>query len=182
MEKISAFMDGEIDGLEAGGQVARLKEDPHLRASWDTYHLIGDTLRGEKLSLSRDFTAKVSARLAEEPTVLAPRNRAPLRATVRRFALPVAASVGGMALVAWLAVFNNPFAPPKENLAKVKGPFLVIHDKRDPVVSFENGEELFNLLPSPKIFWTVDSGHHVGVFGLSTLDNRKRFLTLLQGP
>ena len=121
MEKISAFMDGEIDGLEAGGQVARLKEDPHLRASWDTYHLIGDTLRGEKLSLSRDFTAKVSARLAEEPTVLAPRNRAPLRATVRRFALPMAASVGGMALVAWLAVFNNPFAPPKETLA-VKSP------------------------------------------------------------
>ncbi len=123
MEKISAFMDGEIDGSEAGGQVTRLKEDPHLRAAWDTYHLIGDTLRGEKLSLSRDFTANVSARLANEPTVLAPHNRAPLRATVRRFALPVAASVGGMALVAWLAVFNNPFAPQKETLA-VKAPTM----------------------------------------------------------
>jgi sigma-E factor negative regulatory protein RseA len=121
MEKISAFMDGEIEGHEASDQVARLKEDPRLRAAWDTYHLIGDTLRGEKLSLSRDFTANVSARLAGEPTVLAPRNRAPLQATVRRFALPVAASVGGMALVAWLAVFNNPFAPPRETLA-VKSP------------------------------------------------------------
>ena len=125
MEKISAFMDGEIDGSEAGGQVTRLKEDPHLRAAWDTYHLIGDTLRGEKLSLSRDFTAKVSARLANEPTVLAPRNRAPLQATVRRFALPVAASVGGMALVAWLAVFNNPFAPQKEILA-VESPAMAM--------------------------------------------------------
>jgi sigma-E factor negative regulatory protein RseA len=124
MEKISAFMDGELEGMEAGGQVARLKDDPRLRASWDTYHLVGDTLRGEKLSLSRDFTANVSARLAEEPTVLAPRRRIPLQATVRRFALPVAASVGGMALVAWLAVFNNPFAPPKENLA-VKQPAAV---------------------------------------------------------
>ncbi len=124
MEKISAFMDGELDGMDAGSQVARLKEDVRLRASWDTYHLIGDTLRGEKLSLSRDFTANVSARLADEPTVLAPRRRAPLQATVRRFALPVAASVGGMALVAWLAVFNNPFAPPKETLA-VKQPAAV---------------------------------------------------------
>ena len=38
-----------------------------------------------------------------------------MQTRVRRFALPVAASVGGVALVAWLAVFNNPFAPQKEN-------------------------------------------------------------------
>jgi sigma-E factor negative regulatory protein RseA len=117
MEQISAFMDGEIEGVEATGQVNRLKEDARLRATWDTYHLIGDTLRGEKLGLSQDFTASFSARLADEPTILAPRSRSPLQSTVRRFALPVAASVGGMALVAWLAVFNNPFAPQKENLA-----------------------------------------------------------------
>ena len=134
MEKISAFMDGEMDGLEAGRQVARLKEDPRLRASWDTYHLIGDTLRGEKLALSRDFTASVSARLADEPTVLAPRNRTPLQTTVRRFALPVAASVGGMALVAWLALFNNPFAPPKENLAVKSTPAM------DTKIQVANGE------------------------------------------
>ena len=121
MEKISAFMDGEIEGVEATGQVKRLKEEAGLRTAWDTYHLIGDTLRGEKLGLSRDFTADFSARLADEPTVLAPRSRGLLRSTVRRFALPVAASVGGMALVAWLAVFNNPFAPSKETLA-VKQP------------------------------------------------------------
>jgi sigma-E factor negative regulatory protein RseA len=117
MERISAFMDGEIDGIEAAGQVGRLKEDPRLRATWDTYHLIGDTLRGEKLGMSRDFTANFSGRLADELTVLAPRMRSPLQSTVRRFALPVAASVGGMALVAWLAVFNNPFALQKENFA-----------------------------------------------------------------
>ena len=118
MEKISAFMDGEFDEVEAAGQVKRLKEDDRLRAAWDTYHLIGDALRGEKLGLSRGFTADFAARLAEEPTVLAPRTRAPLQAAVRRFALPVAASVGGMALVGWLALFNNPFAPQGQNMAK----------------------------------------------------------------
>jgi sigma-E factor negative regulatory protein RseA len=121
MEQVSAFMDGEIEGVEATGQVNRLKEDARLRATWDTYHLIGDALRGEKMGLSRDFTVNFRARLADEPTVLAPRSRGPLQSTVRRFALPVAASVGGMALVAWLAVFNNPFAPQKETLA-VKAP------------------------------------------------------------
>ena len=121
MDKISAFMDGEIEGGEAASQIARLKEDARLRAGWDTYHVIGDSLRGEKLGLSRDFTANFRARLAEEPTILAPRHRGPLRTSVRRFALPVAASVGGVALVAWLAVFNNPFAPQRETLA-VKSP------------------------------------------------------------
>jgi len=134
MEKISAFMDGEVEGVEATGQIARLREDSRLRAAWDTYHLIGDTLRGEKLGFAQDFTASVSARLAGEPTVLAPRTRAPLQAAVRRFALPVAASVGGMALVAWLAVFNNPFAPQKETLA-VKSPAAV-----EAKVQIANGE------------------------------------------
>ena len=117
MERISAFMDGEVDAADVTGQVRRIDEDPRLRAVWGTYHLIGDTLRGEKIGLSRDFTAKLSARLADEPTILAPRSRTPLQASARRFALPVAASLGGVALVAWLAVFNNPFAPQKENLA-----------------------------------------------------------------
>ncbi|MBI3528541.1 MAG: sigma-E factor negative regulatory protein [Betaproteobacteria bacterium] len=110
-------MDGEVEESEVTDQVRRMKEDPGLRAVWGTYHLIGDALRGEKIGLSQDFNAKLSAKLAEEPTILAPRSRTPLQTSARRFALPVAASLGGVALVAWLAVFNNPFAPQKESLA-----------------------------------------------------------------
>jgi sigma-E factor negative regulatory protein RseA len=131
MEQISTFMDGEGDESDAADQVGRLKEDPDLRAAWGTYHLIGDTLRGEKLGLSREFTAKFSARLAQEPTVLAPRRRILVQKAVRRIALPVAASVGGVALVGWLALFNNPFAPPQqENLAAVKTPTPVVAKAR----------------------------------------------------
>lgn len=129
MEKISAFMDGEIDGVQVQGQITRLKEDATLRASWDAYHLIGDTLRGERKLMSHDFTEKFRIQLAAEPTVLAPRLRSPVPVMVRRFALPVAASVGGMALVAWLALFNNPFAPPKENVAKATPPAMSVVPK-----------------------------------------------------
>jgi len=118
MEKISSFMDGETDDVEAAVQISRLKDDARLRATWETYHVIGDTLRGEKLGLSRDFATNFRARLVDEPTILAPRSRGPLQSTVQRFALPVAASVGGMALVVWLAMFNNPFAPQNETLAE----------------------------------------------------------------
>jgi len=109
MERISAFMDGELEDHEAAGQVRRLKEDLELRAAWDTYHLIGDAMRGEA-GYSSALAVKISARLASEPTVVAPRIRMPVR-NVRRLALSAAAAIGGVALVAWLTLFDSPLAP-----------------------------------------------------------------------
>jgi sigma-E factor negative regulatory protein RseA len=109
MERISAFMDGELEDQEAAGQVRRLKEDLELRLAWDTYHLIGDAMRGEA-GYSSGLAVKISARLASEPTVVAPRTRMPLR-NVRRVALSAAASIAGVALVAWLTLFDSPLAP-----------------------------------------------------------------------
>jgi len=114
MERISAFMDGELDDNEAAGQMRRLTEDPELRGAWETYHLIGDAMRGEA-GYSSGLVARISDRLAAEPTVLAPRPRMQLR-NIRRVALSAAASIGGVALVAWLALFDNPFTP-QQNLA-----------------------------------------------------------------
>ena len=119
MERISAFMDGELEDHEATGQVRRLKQDPELRTAWETYHLIGDAMRGEA-GYSPGLAVKISARLAAEPTVLAPRPRMQLR-NVRRLALSVAASIGGVVLVAWLALFDNPFVP-QQNLAVNQAP------------------------------------------------------------
>jgi len=120
MERISAFMDGELEGHEAAGQVRRLKEDPQLLTAWETYHLIGDAMRGEA-GYSPGLAVQISARLAAEPTVLAPRPRMQLRRNVRRLAISAAASIGGVALVAWLALFDNPFVPP-QNLAVNQAP------------------------------------------------------------
>ena len=114
MERISEFMDGELDDHEAAAQLRRLKEDPELRAAWGAYHLIGDAMRGEA-GYSSDLVARISARLASEPTVMAPRPSMQLR-NVRRVALSAAASIGGVALVVWLTLFENPFIP-RQDLA-----------------------------------------------------------------
>src|SRR5258708_38257218 len=110
MERISAFMDGELEDHEAASQVRRLKEDPDLRSAWETYHLIGDAMRGEA-GYSSGLMVKISARLAAESTILAPRPRIQLR-NVRRVALSAAASIGGVAPVILLPLFRNPFPPP----------------------------------------------------------------------
>ena len=99
-ERISALMDGELDESELSRNLARLKGDPDLRHTWDTYHLIGDVLRDH---VTPGFAARVSGRLAAEPTVLAPARRsAALRAV--QIGLSAAAGAAGVALVAWMAL------------------------------------------------------------------------------
>jgi sigma-E factor negative regulatory protein RseA len=111
MERISALMDGELDDHEVAGELQRLKNDPELQAAWETYHAIGDTLRGHGV-VSAGFVATVRDRLKSEATVLAPRGRRQF-ARVTRVALPVAASICGVALVAWVALYNDTFQPGK---------------------------------------------------------------------
>ena len=110
MERLSALMDGELDDHEVVQELARIKGDPEREAVWTAYHLIGDVLRGEGVA-SRDLTDRVRARLADEPTVVAPRMWKVRRATTR-VALPVAASLCGPAVVAWLALSNSAFNSP----------------------------------------------------------------------
>lgn len=107
MEKVSALMDGELEDNEAEIQVGRSKNDPAVREAWHTYHLIGDALRGQ-VELSANVLQRVSSRLADEPTVLAPVNRRRIHAPTR-IALSVAASLCGIAVVGWLAINNNAF-------------------------------------------------------------------------
>lgn len=112
MERISALLDGELDHVESVHQIERLKSDGELRGAWDTYHLIGDALRGH---LSRDLCARVSARLAAEPTVFAPQRRAPESKRLRRWALSAAAGATAAVLVIWTAV---PMLQPDPQVAR----------------------------------------------------------------
>ena len=82
-EKLSALMDGELAREEAKVVIKTLGADETQREHWDAYHLIGASLRGE---LHGDATGNrindrparnactdaIFARLAAEPTVLAP--------------------------------------------------------------------------------------------------------------
>ena len=95
-ESVSAWMDGEESDDIFPGLLSR-----EGRETWDTYHLIGDSLRNADLALTP--SAAVQARLAraldaELPIVAAPRRRSPLR--VGLSGLAVAAAV---ATVAWVA-------------------------------------------------------------------------------
>ena len=104
--KISQLMDGELAGQEAASPLAALRDYGEAREAWRTYHLISDALRDTRM-LSRDFAARMAARLAEEPTVLAPAAQPDAAGERgRSFLLPAGAAAAAVALVGWLA-----FAP-----------------------------------------------------------------------
>lgn len=104
MEKISAFMDGESGQTETQQAILRLKQTNEGLATWETFHLIGDTMRGDGV-LRSDFSARFHARMEQEPTRLAP--RVSWRKSLD-IALSVAASVCAIAVVLMLTFTDNP--------------------------------------------------------------------------
>ncbi len=64
-EQVSALMDGESIDLEV---INELENDAELSRSWQSYHAIGDTLRGEEpANPSWDIAGAVAAALEQEP-------------------------------------------------------------------------------------------------------------------
>jgi sigma-E factor negative regulatory protein RseA len=75
-ERLSAFVDGELDSASAAEACESWKHDAEARRAWHAYQLIGDVLRSDDLAAGADrngaFLVALRARLAAEPVVLAP--------------------------------------------------------------------------------------------------------------
>ena len=80
---------------------------------WDSYHLIGDIMRGDPV-LRADFAQRLRQRMDGEATVLAPRAR---WRSANHFAYSAAAAVAGVAVVLAVVWANNPLRPQAEQLA-----------------------------------------------------------------
>jgi sigma-E factor negative regulatory protein RseA len=147
-ERVSALMDGELSDEEAASMLSELKSDEVFMRHWRDYHLIADAMRGRP-QLSADFEARLSARLAQEPTVLAPIMKRHWKPG--SLALSVAASFSAVAIVA-LVVMQAPAeqsinarqlgsvarlaAVPKGNAAGVNE-YLVAHQEFSPSTAMQ---------------------------------------------
>ena len=126
MDKISQLMDGELGAESVQSELSRLKQDDTLHEQWNTFHLIGDTLRGECAMLP-GFRERFAQRLAQEPTVLAPPRRT--FKTVATYAMSAAASLAAVAWIGWFALGPSSLVvAPQQIAAPAPAPALV-----DPV-------------------------------------------------
>lgn len=101
MERISALMDGELEHRDVAGVVPDLKQHVEMREAWATYHLIGEAMRGQSCGAC-SVAGAVNAKLAAEPTVLAPRGNS--SSVTRRWALPSLAAAAAVATVTWMGL------------------------------------------------------------------------------
>lgn len=119
-EQISAMADGEIPVEQLDALLVSLR-DKSAQEDWKLYHQIGDLLRSEDMNvrLSDNFSARMSAMLEAEPTIVAPASitgasesshgakaqghSRPARVSVKRWAVPGMAAAAAMAAVAFVA-------------------------------------------------------------------------------
>ncbi|MCB1774267.1 MAG: sigma-E factor negative regulatory protein [Gammaproteobacteria bacterium] len=97
-EQLSVLLDGELGPAQTDQLAQRLATaDREVLDTFGRYRLIGDSIRGEADIVAVDVAERVRARLAEEPTVLAPKRRIP--AWMRPAAgVAIAASVAATAI------------------------------------------------------------------------------------
>ena len=115
-ERISELLDGELESGAAAGTLDALRSEGEARDTWRSYHLIGDAMRDTRM-LSAGFAARVAARIAHEPTVMAPARVVPKRPRQRWQLLSAAASLAAVALVGWVAFGPQEGAPQIAKLA-----------------------------------------------------------------
>ncbi len=120
MDRISAFMDGETRQHETEQAILHLKQHQEHLESWNTFHLIGDAMRGDPM-LQNNFMMRLTSRLHQEPTVLAPRFtwRKPMN-----LVLSAAASLAAVAVILTLVITDNPLQP-QPQLATAPKPEII---------------------------------------------------------
>ncbi|HEY1327368.1 MAG TPA: sigma-E factor negative regulatory protein [Casimicrobiaceae bacterium] len=150
-EKISRFMDGELDEVEIATVLSGMKS-PEALHTWACYHAIGDTLRRD--AAPRAFACGVprdlAQRLASEPTVVGARRTLVERTAT--WAWAAAATIAAVGVVGWTAfslVDETPAAVAKarqagslraaqvRELISVPSDYLVAHQEYSPSTALQ---------------------------------------------
>lgn len=156
--ELSSMIDNELVVHSQQALLTALQREKDMRTSWDTYILIGDTLR-DSPELATDITASVVNALRNEPTILV----APARRTqgALRSVAALAASLAGVAVVGWLALSPPTSQTTLSPLAKAPKPatapasermqeYLMAHQAYSPSSRIQGGASYIRTVSSSR--------------------------------
>ncbi|QZA78819.1 sigma-E factor negative regulatory protein [Deefgea tanakiae] len=136
-EKISALIDCEVDQKEASKIINELLASSKQQNDWYSMHAARDAMQG--YPVSPDFMTKFSARLAQEPVIVAP-NRIRKSAWMKPFLIPATAvaSVMFVGLAVWQ--FSMPTVTSDVGaMAKVEAPAIPSSEISPYLVAHRDG-------------------------------------------
>ena len=105
-DSISRLMDGDLEDGDVAGVCGRMRQ-PDAVSTWVWYHVIGEAIRGDR-GAPPHLTRGFAARLASEPTIIAPSS---IRSRPMPMAWAAAATVAAVAVVGWVAYATLDTAP-----------------------------------------------------------------------
>lgn len=99
-EKLCLLFDDELGRDESLRLVTRMETDPELQAQWRRYSLIREAMHSRRVLIpDTGFVDRISAELADEPTVLAPAIPHKPRRRERVVTMALAASLAMVAVL-----------------------------------------------------------------------------------
>ena len=144
-EALSRLIDGELDPGACRDLFERLGADDEARRTWVLLNVACDAVRSSETAAlhSAGFVTRVSAALAAEPVILAPRALRSRQGVLRRVVIPVAAVAAAAAVLAVVALpeLRGPGSEPKvieaKNEPKVVPPPVDAHGEVIRSAEFE---------------------------------------------
>lgn len=119
-EQLSALIDDELDTEHSQFIVSSIMAGGALKKDWDTYHLIGDVMRGD-FQTHNDMTSRIMQEIANEPVSIAPASVAQSKQRRLSSYLPsawsVAASCAAVMLVAYVAIQQQSMVSDQNTMA-----------------------------------------------------------------
>jgi len=110
-ERVSALMDGEIDGSDIDRALSDLKQDAELSARWNRYHLVSDSLHNDLASqVDPQLADRISEQIAAEPIYTSADHwgKKPSPAWLKQAGgLAIAASVTAVAILGTQALYQD---------------------------------------------------------------------------
>ncbi|HUP30188.1 MAG TPA: sigma-E factor negative regulatory protein [Usitatibacter sp.] len=156
-QDISSLMDGELETPEAESAIRSCCASREAAHTWQTYHLIGDVLRGGKPHPTRT-AERVQQALVAEPAIIA-RPKRVHETTVGRIALAAAASVATIGVVGWIGTQGGQAPSGGSVIAKNPGAIQPVANKLPaaPAVDVQDYLAAHKQLPSAELYRPVNN-------------------------